>query len=132
MRVWTVHTRAVPAEGGAAAEPVVLLREGFAWGAFFLTVLWLLWHRLWLAALLALLATLAIGALLPPWASMPAGLALGVLLGAHGQDLRRRALARRGLAEVGVVTAPNREQALARLLDQRPDLAAPLARAALA
>jgi hypothetical protein len=121
-----------PAAATPAAEPVVLVREGFSWPAFFLSLLWLLWHRLWLAALVYAVATLLIALLLPPGLALPANLALTFLLGAHAHDLRRRALARRGYAEVGVVTAADRDHALARLLAERPDLVAPVARTALA
>lgn len=121
-----------PAAASPAAEPVVLVREGFSWAAFFLSLFWLLWHRLWLAALGYAVATLLLGLLLPAAVAMPANLALTFLLGAHAHDLRRRALARRGYAEAGVVTAPDLDHALTRLLAERPDLAAPVARTALA
>lgn len=159
MRVWTVHARQErPLTGGPGepgmpnpwaapgatvpavaptsrltpGDPVALVPEGFSWAAFFLSVIWLLWHRLWLAALLFAVLGFALAALLPMALAGPAQLALGFLLGAHAHDLRRRALARRGLAELGVVAARDQDAALARLLAERPDLAAPLARAALA
>ena len=158
MRVWTVHAREVPpasrgqgpAEPGASnpwappaavpaspprpasGDPVALVPEGFSWAAFFLSVIWLLWHRLWLVALLFAVLSFALGALLPVALAGPVQLALAVLLGAHAHDLRRGALARKGLQEVGVVAARDQDAALARLLAERPDLAAPLSRAALA
>ena len=158
MRVWTVHTLPDAEEGpdGAGpvradaeapppppppagkrrrrpASPVVLVREGFAWAAFFFGVLWLLWHRLWLAALLYLLLAFALGALLPAGApGAAAALALQFLLGAHANDLRRRALAHLGYRQSGVVAERDTDLALARVLAQRPALVAPLARAALA
>ena len=116
MRVYTAHLP--PA---AAAAPV-LLREGFAWGACLFGGVWLAAHRLWLAALiwfgLAVLGAL----LLPSWALAPVGLAAALLLGFHGQDLRRAALSRRGWQPGEVVAASDAEAALARLLDARPEL----------
>lgn len=157
MRVWTLHVRPeigdrrvaagnpagpvappwrVPDAGAAAAlgraADLVLVREGFSWGAFLFGPVWLAVNRLWLVALATLLLAVALGAVLPAGLAIPAVLALGFLLGAHGRDLRRHALARRGYAEAGVVAERDMERALARLLTERPDLAAPLARGALA
>ena len=117
MRVWTVHP---PREPGEATP--VLLKEGFAWGAFLLALPWLLWHRLWLEAMAYLGLVLLLGALLPDWAAPPAALALQFLLGVHAQDLRRAALARRGRPATLVVAAADEDSALARLMDARPDL----------
>jgi hypothetical protein len=155
MRIWTVHTdrrdappvaggtAAAPAasvpeagsdtgRGGAPARPPVLVPERFSWIAFLLPLLWLLWHRLWLAALLYALAAVALGLMLPSGPDFAAAAALHLLLGCHAQDLRRRALTRRGYVLAGVVAAPDEDSAFARLLDRRPALAAPLAGAALA
>ncbi len=125
MRVWTVHARA------DGPEPVRLVREGFAWGACLLGPLWLLGQRLWFGAL-AWVAAAVLIALLPDRAVVPLLLGLCLLTGAHGLDLLRHKLARRGFATFGVVAAPDEAAALARLLAERPDLSAPLARAALA
>jgi hypothetical protein len=110
---------------------VVLVREGFSWLAFLFNVLWLLWHRLWLAALGYLVLAVLVGALLPGGGvGFAAGLALQFLLGAHANDLRRWALARRGYAQAHVVAERDQDAALARLLAQRPDLAGLWARPA--
>ncbi|MBV1796966.1 DUF2628 domain-containing protein [Siccirubricoccus sp. G192] len=128
MRVWTVHA---PAAASRRARPPVLVPEGFSWGAFLFALPWLLLHRLWLEALIYVAAVLLLVLLLPPPAGPVAAVALQFLLGAHAQDLRRRALARRGYAQPHVVVAPNADLALARLLDARPDLAGIWAQAAL-
>ncbi|GGC59037.1 hypothetical protein GCM10011504_41570 [Siccirubricoccus deserti] len=135
MRVWTVHIpSAAPAAAGQApvGGPAVLLRQGFAWGAFLLGPLWLLRHRLWLEAVIWLGLALLLSGLAPAWTLPPAILALQFLLGASAQDLRAAALARRGLPEALVVAAEDLDHALARLLRARPDLAPALARTALA
>jgi len=148
MRVWTVHTGRGAAKAGAAdparpdpvpeaghdtaARPPVLVPEGFSWLAFFFSLLWLAWHRLWLAALGYLALALVLGLVLPPGPGFVAGLALQFLLGAHAHDLRRRKLARRGYVQTGVVAAPDQDRALARLLEARPELTGPLALAAMA
>lgn len=125
MRVWTVHVRA------DGRDPVRLVREGFAWGACLLGPFWLLGRRLWLGAL-SWVAVAVLLAFLPGKAAFPLMLGLCLLTGAHGRDLLRHTLARQGFAALGVVAAPDEDAALARLLAQRPDLAAPLARAVLA
>jgi hypothetical protein len=137
MRVWTVHIPSAaqapaPAGHAPAAGAAVLLRQGFAWGAFLFGPLWLLRHRLWLEAVIWLGLALLLAGLAPAWALPPTALALQFLLGASAQDLRATALARRGLAEALVVAAEDRDRALARLLRARPELAPALARAALA
>ena len=109
MRVYTVHTH--------PTRPPVLLREGFAWGAFFFAPLWLLARRAWVAGVLALCAWVVLALLAPV-----ALLALHWALGIFGQDLRRWSLGRAGYALVHVIAAPDQDSALARLLDRRPDL----------
>jgi len=115
MRFWTAHTRA-----GAAP---VLVREGFSWGALFFGPLWLAAHRAWIAAVLALAASVLVVALATDGIAASLLLALTVLLGVSGNDLRRWALDRRGYLLSQVVVARNEIEALGRLLDRRPDLA---------
>jgi hypothetical protein len=117
---------------GAPPRPAVLLREGFTWGAALFGPLWLLRHRLWLEAAIWLGLVLLLAGLAPGWTLAPALLALQFLLGASAQDLRATALARRGYALAKVVTAADRDRALARLLHAQPDLAPALGQAALA
>ena len=116
MRIFTAHTRPHSAP--------VLLREGFSWAAFFFGPLWLLTHCAWIAAVLAFCAYLLI-AVLPLHGFNPlVSFGLAWLLGLSGQDIRRWSLERRGFGLAHVVAAPNRDAALARLLDRRPDLVA--------
>src|SRR4051794_20520192 len=134
MRIWTVHLPrggTTPARAGRASAPAaVLVREGFAWGAFLFALPWLLLHRLWIEAIAYVGVGLLLAAFVPPAAAFPVALALHFLLGAHAQDLRRAALARHGRPAAHVVAATDEDLALARLLDARPDLArALLARA---
>ncbi len=41
-------------------DETVLIRDGFSWLALLIPLLWLLWYRLWFAAVLLLLLTIAI------------------------------------------------------------------------
>ncbi len=132
MRDWTVHVPpALDREGRPSRRAPVLVREGFSWGAFLFGPFWLLARRLWLAALLWLVAAAAV-ALLAPASAAVALPALQFLLGCHARDLRRRALARRGYAQAHVVAERDEERALARLVAARPELASAWGRAALA
>ena len=123
MRIWTVH---LPRGSATAARPSrapVLVREGFAWGAFLFALPWLLLNRMWLEAVGYLGVVLLLAAFVPEAAALPVALALQFLVGAHAQDLRRAALARAGRPAAHVVAAADQDAAQARLLDARPDLA---------
>jgi hypothetical protein len=123
MRIWTVHLPRGSATTARAPRAPVLVREGFAWGSFLFALPWLLLHRMWVEAVAYLGLVLLLAAFVPEAAALPVALALQFLVGAHAQDLRRAALARRGRPAAHVVAAADEDAALARLLDARPDLA---------
>jgi len=127
MRAWTVH---LPPPG--RATPPALIPERFTWLAALFGVPWLLLNRIWWAAGGLLGVELLLAALLPPGTALVAGTAVQLLLGCHAQDLRREALRMRGWTQSDVVLAGNEDDAIARLLAARPELAAPWTRAALA
>ncbi|MGP9818413.1 DUF2628 domain-containing protein [Salinarimonas sp. NSM] len=117
MRTYTVHLPRDAAPGDAAAfERAVLVRDGFNWAAFFFSVLWMLWHRLWLAALATLVAVVALSVALDALevgegAAALASLLLAVLIGLEASSLRRWTYARRGMPMVDVVAAPSYDEA---------------------
>ena len=112
------------APGGAAvrdADDAVFVRDGFAYLAFFLPVVWLLWHRLWIEAALALAVTVGLTAAWQCcgfrsrrrrcsrcWSRSISGL--------EGAALRIAALRRRGWRECGVVDADSLDDAETRYL----------------
>jgi hypothetical protein len=104
------------------AEPV-LVREGFAWGVVYLGPLWLAAHRAWIAAGISLAAYVLIAVLVPRPARVVLLLALSYGLGFIGNDLRRWALENRGYLVQHVLAARGEEEALGRLLTDRPELA---------
>jgi hypothetical protein len=104
------------------AEPV-LVKEGFAWGAFCFGPFWLAAHRAWIAAGLSLAAFVLIAVLLPQPARDVLLLALACALGFAGNDLWRWALEKRGYLLLHVLAARGEEEALGRLLTYRPELA---------
>ena len=87
----------------------IFVRDGFAWLGFLLPPLWLLWHRLWIEAVLAFVAIGVLSALGESVGAMLAGSLLIFLVmfyvGLEGQALRISALARRGWRQWGVVVA---------------------------
>lgn len=118
MRCFTVHRR----DTGLFTEPdAVLVKEGFCWPAFFFTVLWALWQRMWLVAFLILVVQVAAG-VLSTWLglveSAQYALTLGIMLivGYGANDWRRHSLARRRYEETGVVCAGDRDEAELRML----------------
>ncbi len=135
MRLFTVHQKGAGRDA-AAADGLVFVKDGVAWPGLFIPVVWLLWRRLWLGALIWLVAALAAGAL--AWAVGAEGLAAMVLVALpnlwvflEGNDMRRRKLARRGLAQIGAVTGRDRIDAERRFFAAwavRPPAAVPPAR----
>ena len=132
MRFYTVHLGPAPGASGGERE-VALVKEGFCWPAFFFTALWALYQRMWAAAAGLFLATTALGMVIEALAldrASEAVITLGylVLVGFSANDWRRRALARRGLAEAGVVAGGGLAAAEHRVLEwlaSRPAAAGP-------
>ncbi len=130
MRLYTVHVRR---HGPDADSDLVLLKEGICWPAFFLGPLWALWHRLWLAALVLLIAELGLSgaALLLRLDGLSQGavsVGFAVIVGFVANDLRCRRLARRHFIPAAVVLAAGRDAAEWRFLDGETDLSAELRR----
>lgn len=118
--IYTVH---VNDDASDVADRVVLVREGFAFWAFALNIVWLLAHRLWIASVLyvALLVLLVRTAELaglgePTIAIVQLGLQFA--LGTFAHDAQREALARRGYQEVDVVCAESELLAERRYYDR--------------
>lgn len=106
-----------PGDAGQA-DGARLIRDGFSWMAFILPPLWLLWHRLWIEALLAFVALgllMVLGELagfgLAGWSLT---LLVSLYVGLEGHAMRVNALRRRGWRDWGVVSADRCEDAEAR------------------
>ena len=114
MRFFTAHIRpgSVP----------VLVREGFSWGALLFGPIWFAAHRAWIAAVLTLAAFVLIILLTHGGLATALLVALIILLGLSGQDVRRWSLDHRGYLLSQVLMARTDLEALARLLERRPDL----------
>ncbi len=126
MRIYTVHLRR---HGLDPERDVVLVKEGFCWPGFFLSILWALWHRLWLVALALLLVEIAVsaGAImlgLDSLSQTAVSVGVAVVIGYVANDLRRWSLSRQGFSEVAVVGAPDPVAASQRFHDLNPQLEA--------
>ncbi|WP_157014434.1 DUF2628 domain-containing protein [Mesorhizobium xinjiangense] len=104
-----------PGGQDSADKGVVLVRDGFAWLGFFLPFLWLLWHRLWLEAAIALALALGLG-ILSEFGSFIVvtpvlSLLVSLYVGLEGPALRLAGMARRGWRQAGVVEADSHADA---------------------
>jgi hypothetical protein len=114
VAIFVVMEPPAPTEA-EAIQRAVLVRDGFAVVAFLVPPLWLFWHRLWIEALLALAASIALATLgeQAGLGFLGAGLSLLVSLyvGLEGQALRIARLRRKGWSEWGVLEAGNAAEA---------------------
>jgi hypothetical protein len=114
MASWIVMEPAGGGRAGSVAE-AAFIRDGFSLLAFLLPPLWLLWHRLWIAAALAL-GVLVLAAGLPHLTGFAIAapllwLLVSLFVGLEGNALRIAALSRRGWLSWGVVEAGNLDDA---------------------
>lgn len=122
MRSYTLHLPAEARPGESEGlDRAVLVSDGFSWPAFAFTVLWFLFHRLWIAALIVLvgLALLAFGGFalgLSRLAGTLVTLLACILIGLEASSLRRWTLTRRGRPVRDVIVARDVIEAEARLL----------------
>ncbi|WP_147076006.1 DUF2628 domain-containing protein [Methylobacterium haplocladii] len=120
MRTYTIHLPEGALRGDAGAlDSAAIVPDGFSRQAFAFSVLWFLFHRLWLAALLvcALLAALVIaGQLLgiSPVAGIVISLLASLLIGLEASSLRRWTYARNGRPARDAVVAASRDEAEAK------------------
>ncbi len=122
MKFYTAHTPPYAAEN---KPDIVLVREGFTWGGFLFTGLWLLWHRVWFWGVLVLAFDIGGSIVAERWMPGSGVLVHGgvaLLIGLLGSDLRRADLDRRGHLDRGIVAGPDAESALLRFLDRKSDI----------
>lgn len=116
MSVYTVH--APPRTGGNAsdADRLAFVRDGFAFWAFLVSALWMIWHRMWLVLLIYIAAVVAIAAALrsvgvSDTALVVAGVLISLLVGFEAATLRRFTLRNRGWSNIGLVSGDDLEHA---------------------
>ncbi|HWK63905.1 MAG TPA: DUF2628 domain-containing protein [Rhizobiaceae bacterium] len=115
-----------PRQQARGTVDAVFIRDGFTFFAFLLPFVWLLWHRLWIEAALALGAVLLIGALgeaggYGAYASV-LSLLVSIYVGLECAVLRVNALRRRGWHDVAVVEADSAADAEIRYYGEAVDI----------
>ena len=124
MRSYTLHLPPDARPGEVVGlDRAVLVPDGFSWAAFAFTVLWFLYHRLWIAALIVLVGLVALAGAgivlgLPKGAGLIATLLAGWLIGLEASSLRRWTLARRDWPARDAVIAGSPEEAEARAISR--------------
>ncbi len=124
MKVYTVHLRR---HGLDLDHDLILVEEGFCWSAFFLSLPWAIWYRLWWPALGITAGALILNQIfwifhLDSLTSTTLILGYALLIGLLANDLRRWQLERQGFASFGVTTGQTKDEALGRFLDASPDI----------
>ncbi|MFW0778021.1 MAG: DUF2628 domain-containing protein [Rickettsiales bacterium] len=120
MKIYTVH---VESGSSNSYQKPVFVKEGFNVFAFLFTFLWALYHRLWLAALFIFAVNTAL-ALITKSGFMSADV-LGIvqimfnaMVGFHGNDWIRSALAKRGYIMADITAADSQLRAEQRYFDR--------------
>ena len=123
MPVYTVHAPAGNGADLAATDQFTFVRDGFHFWAAALTVIWLAWHRLWLALIGWIALTLAIQFGLVALgvsngAILFADALIAILTGFEAASLQRWTLSRRRWRQLDIVVADNEESAERRFFDR--------------
>ncbi|MBO0347189.1 DUF2628 domain-containing protein [Roseibium limicola] len=103
-----------PVSSPREADRLVFIPEKFSWGAFVLSILWLIWHRMWLVLLGFLTVSIAVqGAANFAGGPAPffAGWAVAFLLALEANGLRRWTLQQADWRTLGLVTAADETEA---------------------
>lgn len=116
MPTFTVHVPSGIGDDVERAERTMFVRDSFSLPAFVFGPLFLVYRRLWRAALAWLVAAVALSLLTHVLAlSFPVNLllylVLAVLVGLEANEARRQALGRRGYIGSGLVTGSTRAMA---------------------
>jgi hypothetical protein len=123
MPVYTVHAPVSNDARVAATDKFAFVRDGFHVWAALIGVLWLAWHRLWLALLgwVVLLAAVDAGMTLLRTGGMMifwVNVLLALLLGFEAASLQRWTLSRRNWRQLDIVVADDEEAAERRFFDR--------------
>jgi hypothetical protein len=123
MPVYTVHAPVTGNAGIAATDRFVFVRDGFYVWAALLGVVWLAWHRLWLALIgwivLMTLIDVAMTRLgVSPTAIFLVDALIALLMGFEAASLWRWTLSRHNWRQLDIVVADDEEQAERRFFDR--------------
>ena len=123
MPVYTVHAPSAYGADLRATDKFVFVRDGFHVWAMILGPLWLLWNRLWLAAIGWVIATAALEIALRSVGAgriviLSATGLVALLTGLEAASLHRWALSRRPWRQLDTVVADEEEAAERRFFDR--------------
>ena len=123
MPVYTVHAPIANGADLAATDRFAFVRDGFHFWAAILGVVWLAWHRLWLALTgwIVLTAALDFGMVklgVGGGAVLLVDILLALLLGFEAASLERWTLSRRNWRQLDIVVANDEEAAERRFFDR--------------
>jgi hypothetical protein len=123
MPVYTVHAPIATTADIAATDRFAFVRDGFHVWAALLGVVWLAWHRLWLALIgwIVLMASIDIAMVrlgVGGGTIFAADLLLALLLGFEAASLKRWTLSRRNWRQLDIVVADDEEAAERRFFDR--------------
>src|SRR5439155_1287059 len=123
MPVYTVHAPMANGADLAATDKFTFVRDGFHFWAAALSVLWLIWHRLWLALFGWIVVTVVVEVGLVRLgaggtAIVAADVLISVLMGLEAASLQRWTLSRRKWRQLDIVVADDEEAAERRFFDR--------------
>jgi hypothetical protein len=123
MPVYTVHAPMTNGADFAAADRFAFVRDGFHFWAAVLGVVWLAWHRLWLAllgwiVLMAILDFAMVKLGVGGGTILLVDILLALLLGFEAASLERWTLSRRKWRQLDIVVADDSEAAERRFFDR--------------
>ncbi len=125
MAVYTVHAPAsyYGADVRTVPDKLVFVRDGFYFWAFVAAMIWLIWHRLWLALIgyiaLMMVAEIAMSAVgVGSGARFLVMAVIALLVGLEAGSLRRWKLSRRKWRQLDIVVADSEEAAERRFFER--------------
>jgi hypothetical protein len=123
MPVYTVHAPKGNNADIRATDRFAFVRDGFHVWAAILGVVWLAWHRLWLALIgwIVLMTVIDVGTVrlgIPGATVFLVDALLALLLGFEAASLRRWTLSRRKWRQLDIVVADDEETAERRFFDR--------------
>jgi hypothetical protein len=123
MPVYTVHAPVTDNADFRATDRFTFVRDGFHVWAAFLGVVWLAWHRLWLALIGWIILMIAVDIAMVRLgvggtAILLVDLLLALLLGFEAASLKRWTYSRRNWRQLDIVVADDEEAAERRFFDR--------------
>jgi hypothetical protein len=123
MPVYTVHAPTADGADLRATDRFAFVRDGFHVWAALLGVVWLAWHRLWLAligwiVLMAAVDVVMVRLRVGGGTILLADILLALLLGFEAASLKRWTLSRRHWRQLDIVVADDEEAAERRFFDR--------------